>query len=428
LQLTLFFFSQNPGDIMSLSISQCEDTQSQQQQFGVYSGFIQNLYNDTVCLAVDKEGCNVTSMAGCTIDDFPKLEIGDQIVAKKCNNGDARQRYSVRKMDGGVNVRPSDWASAPWIGDGLLGARIETLPAGTDLYIPVDRTDLIDGGMRQKNGNLKLSLVFANSKDVQYDIRHDLYKSVIRGGVTDVETNTVLLNFTLFANAADIEEFPVVALEVTNKVDDSVALNLEWTCDAEAWCTKNSSNVIDVYTTAVSDDKAFNTAVYISDDGSSAFVSISPLMNATIVGDDTSSTDSVWNAITVGTDALKTSNAAWWENYYPKTFVSLPDTRLEANYWLQTYRYAASDRVNLHGLDGAFGPSSGASQMFNFWPDQVWDMNQQVMYWGQSSSNREEIIDPLVNFTLNGGIFGAGEMQLWFLNNAYKTLATGSSR
>lgn len=32
------------------------------------------------------------------------------------------------------------------------------------------------------------------------------------------------------------------------------------------------------------------------------------------------------------------------------------------------YRFAASDRVGLHGLMGAFGPSG----MFNYWSDDVW--------------------------------------------------------
>ena len=58
------------------------------------------------------------------------------------------------------------------------------------------------------------------------------------------------------------------------------------------------------------------------------------------------------------------------------------------------YRFAASDRVSLHGLMGAFGPDG----IFNLWPDYVWDMNQQVMYWIAAAANRPEISEPLSDF------------------------------
>jgi alpha-L-fucosidase 2 len=62
---------------------------------------------------------------------------------------------------------------------------------------------------------------------------------------------------------------------------------------------------------------------------------------------------------------------AWWANYWPRSFVSLPITRVEGFYYTEMYRFPSSDRVGLHGLMGAFGPSS----MFDLWPDDVWDMN-----------------------------------------------------
>ena len=41
---------------------------------------------------------------------------------------------------------------------------------------------------------------------------------------------------------------------------------------------------------------------------------------------------------------------------------------------LEMFRFPASDRVTLHGLMGAFGPTGN----YNLWPDDVWDMNEQV--------------------------------------------------
>ena len=72
--------------------------------------------------------------------------------------------------------------------------------------------------------------------------------------------------------------------------------------------------------------------------------------------------------------ALLADTTAWWARYWPQSFVTLPTTRVEGMYYAQMFRFPASDRSTLMGLDGAFGPSG----MPNYWPDYVWDMNQQV--------------------------------------------------
>jgi hypothetical protein len=89
----------------------------------------------------------------------------------------------------------------------------------------------------------------------------------------------------------------------------------------------------------------------------------------------------------------------WWAAYWPQSFVSLPITRIEGYYYSQMYRFPSSDRIGLHGLMGAFGPSG----MFDLWPDDVWDMNEQVMYWLAAASNRPEIADPMLRYLEGGG-------------------------
>eukprot|EP01043_Picozoa_sp_COSAG02_P046603 COSAG02_NODE_4375_length_5437_cov_7.337580_9_plen_70_part_00 len=43
--------------------------------------------------------------------------------------------------------------------------------------------------------------------------------------------------------------------------------------------------------------------------------------------------------------------------------MTLPVTRAEGFYYTQMYRFVSSDRVGLHGLMGAFGPTGN----YNFW-------------------------------------------------------------
>ena len=45
-----------------------------------------------------------------------------------------------------------------------------------------------------------------------------------------------------------------------------------------------------------------------------------------------------------GFEALRAEHRAWWHAYYPASFLSLPDTRWEAFYWIQMYKLASATR------------------------------------------------------------------------------------
>ena len=119
----------------------------------------------------------------------------------------------------------------------------------------------------------------------------------------------------------------------------------------------------------------------------------------------------------LGIAALAVRHKAWWAAYWPQSFVSLPVTRLEGYYYTEMYRFVSSDRIGLHGLMGAFGPSG----MFDLWPDDVWDMNEEVMYWLAAASNRRQISDPMLRFMeinkpgtgYNGG--KVGNLWMWIV-------------
>ena len=68
-------------------------------------------------------------------------------------------------------------------------------------------------------------------------------------------------------------------------------------------------------------------------------------------------------AASTGRSALLGASTAWWKAYWEQSFVTLPVTRAEGFYYTQMYRFVSSDRVGLHGLMGAFGPTGN----FNFW-------------------------------------------------------------
>lgn len=93
--------------------------------------------------------------------------------------------------------------------------------------------------------------------------------------------------------------------------------------------------------------------------------------------------------------ALKTmasEHKAWWKNYWEKSYVCLPDSVIEKQYYLSLYGIASSSR-DLNFPPGIFGtwvtreyPSWGADYHLNY--------NHMAPYYGLYSSNRIEQADP----------------------------------
>ncbi|NLX13786.1 MAG: hypothetical protein GXY44_09065 [Phycisphaerales bacterium] len=84
----------------------------------------------------------------------------------------------------------------------------------------------------------------------------------------------------------------------------------------------------------------------------------------------------------------------WWNQYWGRSYLAIPDTRLESLYYLEMYKLGCSSRpgkwpVTLQGLwtsDGMMPPWSG---------DYHLDMNVQESYWPIYTANRLELGEPL---------------------------------
>lgn len=84
----------------------------------------------------------------------------------------------------------------------------------------------------------------------------------------------------------------------------------------------------------------------------------------------------------------------WWNGYYPQSFVSLPDKKIENFYWAQIYKLASATR-NGGGLIDNCGPWLVPTP----WPR--WNLNVQLSYWSIYPSNRLELGMPLVDAVHN---------------------------
>lgn len=90
--------------------------------------------------------------------------------------------------------------------------------------------------------------------------------------------------------------------------------------------------------------------------------------------------------------ALRQAHQDWWHAYYPQSFISLPDKKIEKFYWVQIYKLASATRIGGGLLD-----NSGPWQVLTPWPNAWWNLNVQLSYWPVYTSNRLELGMPIVD-------------------------------
>lgn len=83
---------------------------------------------------------------------------------------------------------------------------------------------------------------------------------------------------------------------------------------------------------------------------------------------------------------VKLANADWWHNFYQKSFLSIPDAKMESFYWIQLHKMAICSRPESPAVD-LFGTIFRIST----WPFHWWNLNIQLTYWPVYASNHLEL-------------------------------------
>lgn len=111
----------------------------------------------------------------------------------------------------------------------------------------------------------------------------------------------------------------------------------------------------------------------------------------------------------------------WWNSYYPKSFVSIPHSKMESVYWIQQYKFASMMRKNatLCDLMGPWYKKTG-------WPGIWWNLNTQMLYSSLHISNQLELASILPDFLIeeNDELIAAVP-QKWQYNSAGVSRCTG---
>jgi len=98
------------------------------------------------------------------------------------------------------------------------------------------------------------------------------------------------------------------------------------------------------------------------------------------------------NAQKQSLNSIKTAHRNWWHRFYQQSFLSIPDARVEAFYWIQLYKMATCSRPDGPAVD-LFGPYYKTSQ----WPGMWWNLNIQLTYFPVYTSNHLALGENMVS-------------------------------
>src|SRR6266536_303402 len=118
--------------------------------------------------------------------------------------------------------------------------------------------------------------------------------------------------------------------------------------------------------------------------GTTLLVTVAHTYPGSTAGSVASATLSAAAALTL--DALTGDHRSWWHAFYPKSFLSVSDTRLESFYWIQLYKMASATRRDRPVL-GTCGPWLERTP----WPGSWWNLNVQLEYWLINATGHTEL-------------------------------------
>ncbi|WP_455674394.1 glycosyl hydrolase family 95 catalytic domain-containing protein [Phocaeicola sp.] len=97
-----------------------------------------------------------------------------------------------------------------------------------------------------------------------------------------------------------------------------------------------------------------------------------------------------------GYKKLQKTHRAWWNAFYPASFLTLPDGVKENFYWTQLYKLASATRA-----DRALIDNTGPWLTLTPWPNAWMNLNVQLTYWALNTSNHLDLAASLENAFYN---------------------------
>jgi len=104
----------------------------------------------------------------------------------------------------------------------------------------------------------------------------------------------------------------------------------------------------------------------------------------------------VKNAFNAGFKKISKEHQIYWKNYFAKPYISIPNKQIEANYWVEMYKYGSATRSGSLPID-LMGPWFRATP----WP-RIWaNLNVQLSYLPMAAANQPGVASTLGNWIDN---------------------------
>ncbi len=312
---------------------------------------------------------------------------------------------------------PEDYFAGAFVGNGLLGTilfRDDVEP--NTLRFEIGRTDVYDHRIKGANayescrlpiGQLLLTPVGEITKT---ELRQDLWNAEIRGVLT---TTTGTITFRCYVPSN--EEFIVMDLKGTGKEKDAKfrlrpqlaqsaryiakrAMGLELNVEYKQNPPFRIEEIEGIETVTqdllMGDDYATAWSDKSNPDGSrTVLVTVANRWGKYRKPANGSAIDAVATikvAQTKNMASVEKAHRAWWHDFYPQSFATLPDARMESFYWIQLYKLASATHPNRPVID-LLGPWFKPTA----WPMLWMNLNVQLTYYTLGTTNHTDLEDNL---------------------------------
>jgi hypothetical protein len=311
------------------------------------------------------------------------------------------------------NTMPKDYFDGAYVGNGLLGAILfkDDLSPNT-LRFEIGRTDVYDHRTPESSAyetsRLPIGQLLVKSvgQILKTNLRTDLWNAEIRG---ELVTTEGIISIRCFVPSA--EELVIVNIKTTGNEKSVNCTFRPQLAQSARYIAKHAMNL--EMNVVYQQNPSF---IVEKKDGIETITQ--PLLMgddyATAWSDQTNLDQSRTLLVTVANrwgkyrkhasgsaiDALATikegqrksiqvlekAHRDWWHAYYPKSFVSIPDARLESFYWIQLYKLASATHPNRPVID-LLGPWFKPTA----WPLLWMNLNVQLTYYTFGITNHSNL-------------------------------------
>jgi len=315
----------------------------------------------------------------------------------------------LAKQDPVWNRMPTNYFEGPFVGNGLVGTILFRDNKETNsLRFEIGRTDVYDhrpGNVAHYAARLPIGhlLLTPSGKILSSSFRTDLWNAEVTG---ELKTDRGSVSLRCFA-PGDSE---VIVTQITTHGGEAGTMatfvpeqgnssrytaqpnrdkNFTYVPNPPFSVTETNGMGICVQPLAAGSDYA--TAWKESTgEGGKKTIWLSVANRRTTTGSAEDAAANVEKAIKRGVVDLEKSHRDWWHRFYPASFVTLPDARLESFYWIQLYKLASATRGDRPVVD-LMGPWYKNSVWAAYWQN----LNTQLAYYTVLPANHPELGEPL---------------------------------